>query len=669
MAKTILTAIFVAFIGVIAFVTFSLATNKNPVIFLRSFAQKTDYTGFLVKTQPDRCQKTTGKICFSLLQPNGKRIIYLATGKPNNKNIKDYLGQYVKVVGETYTQDKSTYLVASNIKPVALPKGNPEGLKKVVIGIAGYTPANNANSNDAGFAIKGTSGLWSKAEPVKGELNFNNPSYTELDSIVRDCNTHGALCTILMGTSPKWAVTKANETLKAHYKPRWEGDHPDNPWVDPNYYCPTVPLNMDPETLDHYRNFVTQLVKRWNGTNGLTAHIFTPYNEPDYHDLNCGQSPWNTTLDLNQNGKPDYEDFALIQKITYEAAKSAEANHPNVEVNYGNLGNFDIHDDHRYSDIGGETQTFFYKVISTLKTVYPGPSFPYFDSVNLHFYEVYHCKLPFQENDDYSVGGVRGSIAWVKGVLEKFGTDKPVMLGEISDAVPFEANTLPESAMAVNVIKAVSQSLSVASYTKWYDLGLGDPQYGLVDPTNRRRPAFTAYHTLFTQLKGYGYDSIEPSNPDNLEGYIFRPMEDGAKALAEKGTTYKEVLWSINRDTICKLEYPACTSPDQGCLKVEGSKWVRGKCPNPNPPKDVSPYKDCIMPVANNWAYLRGPVRTGSTTPSVVKKFVATSIDVTDYLGNSQTIADGSALDGDRRKDGKVTISVTSNPIIATVRN
>ncbi|MBI3980881.1 hypothetical protein HY345_02690 [Candidatus Microgenomates bacterium] len=512
-------------------------------------------------------------------------------------------------------------------------------LKEVVFGLGGYDPiAPNdplrVYTTDLGVKYKTTNYDWGAIEPTPGVYQWNKAGGT--DAQVEGCNTIlGVPCGVLMYGAPLWAVTKSNQTLKEHY----EGGG--NPYLsNSNYYCAEAPLNMDVNdnsVVEHYKEYVKRAVERYDGDgiddakgkNGqpLLADTFVLYNEPDWYQRNCGQAPWNSRdwndinkdADLNQNGRPDYQDYAVLLKEFYQAVKQAN---PQAKVSFGTYGNFDQHDLRYTRNFGqDDKKTFFYKVLSYSQNFLGGQ---YFDLMNTHYYELYHCNQPWPKYDSYSVGSIRGQIAWQRAIMSQFSINKPIVITEIGDPVPREE--YPEKIQAINVFKLLSQAASAGvEYTNWFDL-LGWPangseyQYGLIDKNQnyRKRPSYLAYQIIAKGLEGYGFNSLDNSNMNNLEGYLFSPVSSSNKIL-------KEVLWSVpTRPTFCPVPYYPEVSPG----------WDKARVSRP--------------------------------APTIQKKFSADSLEIQDSFGMVNTIYDGQAGDQDGKKDQKVTINLTSMPLMVS---
>lgn len=629
-------------------------SSPNTILGINIGPEKT-YTGYFTRANAAQCTKTNGKICFSLFTAQGKLITYIARDNLKKRVITPLIGRAVQVTGNKQTYKDNSYLSITDIKPATtgLPKSTAT---KVVIGLGGGTPAMTESSEavDAGFMAKGTSADWEDVEPhmATSPTDYNFGALEGTDKQVEDCNRNGVPCDFLMASAPSWAVTKSAKSIQ-DLNPSYK-----------NYYCNRGPYDMDPndphdvQVIEHYKAYLKMIFERYNGKTPITLdkgkpsertvtlklNVVVPNNEPDYYKPDCGQSPWNTNYDLNKNGKPDYQDFAEIQRIFYKVAKSVD--NPGLEVGFGNLGNFDIHD-MRYTRefASDDTKTFFYKTLKYLNdttTTADRPLYPFFDNVSLHSYMLYYCNAPYVDAEkdyyfnnktlsNYTTGGLRGAVMWVNKVMKLNGTMKPVWYGEYGYPAQYAEGSYPEHIMGLSTFKMTVQALASPNVTavKWYDLGFGDPQYGLIDRTKlnangtyRRRPAWHAYHTLVTELDGYWFRELDKSNPKNLEGYIFTPSpEISATGLNEAGVTYKEALWAI---------------PDRPTF-----------CPPPNyDPNDAW----------SSWAWASDP----KVAPNINKNFVATKITTMTPYGDEQTILDGGVGDLDGKKNGLITIQLKS---------
>ena len=659
------------FAGLIVIIVLGIFIYQNYPFGQAAKASKEFYTGYLVKASQAKCDKNNQR-CFRLLDSTGKVILFISPDgiKVRKSALMAMLGQLVRIKGIKIDKPPEPLRVIATQMESSSGEASKQGLiRKALMGLGGYSPADSPYTREAGTNSKSTSLYWRNIEPTMGTFNWGGGT-TGAEREIQLCNDLNIPCNIMIGVAPAWAVTKSSQSLLANYQPK------DKTPSNADWYCPEAPINMnnpsdanDNVVKQHFVDFVKKAAERYDGdgiddakgSNGrpLTVQSFLMYNEMDYYERNCGQAPWNTKHpeddgkpfegrrdgDLNKNGKPDWQDYADLQKDFYYAVKEVN---PNLKVNFGTYGNFEILDQH----YNGDEKTFLYKVLAHLQRTYSSSdakfaqSFPYFDVMNAHYYEVYHCNTPFQEHDEYSVGGVRGEISWMKNIFAKFSKEgklleRPFVLSEISDPYPFSAGSHQEEVMAINLWKIFAQSFSTgAEEVRWYDLGFGDPQFGLLEVKKkpdlpRKRPAFGAYQRLFNNLNGYGFHSIDFSNYDNLEGYLFVPVSASSTSnkiktgnLANQPSSIinnsKEILWSIP------------TRPDFCSLK------------------------------GSNWGNVREPV---PAPPTIQKRFVATSIHTEDPFGKSQDITDGKTGDLDARRDGKITINISSAPLIVTVKN
>lgn len=648
----------------IAVVIAFLAALTSGAVFLLSSHQGANilglssekvFEGYFTRENASRCTKSAGRICYALFSPKGKLVTYVSQQDLRKKDTAPLFGRFVKITGTKQVYKGTNYVIASKIEPAPGKVGSEKDQgTKVSIGLAGYVSPSTVSTEgtDAGYMRRGTSIMWAKVEPHMAEnpQDYDFTAFAGSDKQIEDCNKLGVPCDFLFIGAPSWAVTKSIQSIKDK--------------VNQNYYCDRGPYDMDPNdphdvaVMEHYKTFLKMVFERYNGktpvvidpgtpterTVTLIADNFIPNNEPDWYEVNCGQSPWHTGTDLNKNGKPDFEDFGEVTKIFYRVAKAAD--HPSIQTSFGNLGNFDIHN-MRYVKVlnKDDTKTFFYKVLKYIKDTTPENEknlYPYFDSVSLHAYMLYHCNAPFPDAEkdyyfdkntlsNYSVGGIRGSVMWVNRVMKSLGFSRPIWLGEIGAATAYAEGSYPEHVMGLNAFKMIVQTLAAPNVTavKWYDLGFGDPQYGLLDRTTtgpdgtaRKRPAYHSYHNLVTELDGYWYRFLDKSNPKNIEGYVFTPSPDVTENdLLASGTSYKEVLWAVpDRPTFCPV-------------------------PNYDP---NNPY--------SSWAWANDT----KVAPNVNKKFVATSITTLDPYGATQSIVDGGPGDLDNRKNGQVMIQLKS---------
>lgn len=596
--------------------------NQKTGLFAKASSEKF-YVGLLKKASQKTCTQIKSE-CYRINdETDGNKLILVTTLDSDIRQNFEQLvnkNKKVKVRGlmkKAQFSDKNTisYLLVDKI--TVLSEIGQSSFGENFFGLAGYSELNpqirlGQLVIELG-AINVNSGIrWQDFEPVKGNNTYPTPSgpppiWGTPDNKLLRCQELNGHCTLQLYKYPAWAMEKAT-AFRAQYKI----DHPElNVAPGP---CEADPI--DDEDVEAMAQFAKKVAERYDG-DGIDdapgspiVYSFIFHNEPDHSSLHpdvCGFPVYGSDKDLNQNGNPDYVDYAKALKRFYEAVKEAYLNNngsgKEINVSFGGIIGEGDPDPER---------KFVSKVLEYTNSSLGGRQ--YFDFMNFHYYGDWSdtpLNTPGDANkklwakyDPYSKGGIRGKTAWFRERLSKYGLEStPIILSETGYCLTEEQVQRQAGEEFKLLTQAASSGLdSIHKYT------MVQPSYSCTliyanpahpETLNTPKPAYVAYQTLIRHLRDYRFVSTDKANEKYIEGYIF---------IKNDKSTTKEILWYRRMfDTL----------PDKPGKTVYKS----------------FPYK------------------------------IITTISIT---GEEKTIEDGGGDDFDRRKNGIISLKITEEPVIVS---
>lgn len=283
----------------------------------------------------------------------------------------------------------------------------------------------------------------------------------------------------------------------------------------------SVPLNLSLEPLDpqnHWARFVGNMVKRYAGR----IDYWVIWNEPDI-DADSALSTW----------AGSEEEYYQLLKSAYRAAKAANSK---AQVVFGGTT--------YWADTTNGRKLFIERVLerAVLDPTAKANNY-YFDIVDAHIYgkswDMYDIPMDF------------------KGVLERYGTAKPIWIGE-ANVVPWDdpvsplppggyRATLEEQASFIiqGFALAMAAGVERISVYKLVDGPLTHGEaYGLVRNNGSLRPAYAAFQTAARYFSGFpkaryneaeGIDRVTMEAGDRKVSVFWNPTP-GPKSLRVKAT-------------------------------------------------------------------------------------------------------------------------------------
>jgi hypothetical protein len=290
--------------------------------------------------------------------------------------------------------------------------------------------------------------------------------------------------------------------------PEWAADSPCKP--------------IYTERLDEFAQFLSDLVKRYKQPPYNIQH-WELFNEPDYTWPNGSLGGLGCWADAD--GAEDGERYAQMLAVAYGAIKAAD---PEATVLMGGVA----HD--WFTEYGGPFDRYFPDDVMA----YGGGN--HLDVLNFHYFPDFHAEwerwAPQRSPPTCGVvddGQGTPYEAWGIDLIAKtnhfrnrmsvcFGVNKPLWVTELAEH-GYANNTQSLARQARYVIKGYARGLAAGvENITWYALVTPNDSYeqGLLHDDFTPKPAFDAYSTMTTELKGYTFS--ETLDVPGGEGYLLR---------------------------------------------------------------------------------------------------------------------------------------------------
>lgn len=382
-----------------------------------------------------------------------------------------------------------------------------------------------ARAMEAGIRWVRLAVRWEDIEPYAPADPRHTHNWSSLDTMFANANSVGLIPHSIVGNSPEWAVEDVS---------RAQGQY---------YDCGPI----DPDDLDAFAAFVTALVERYDGDGvddapgSPLARYWEFWNEPDNQSTLPGcifvGGCWGG--DLDNDGIPDPEEYAIMLSYAHPAVKVAD---PNAKVVFGGVA---------YESIsqGCFNINFTDQVLTRLETLSPnGSAGDYFDLMNFHYYDFRRDKdgqSPYNQGmlgKALGPGGPSGPS--IRGILTNHGLgDMPMVVSEIG--LGSDLSSIGEELKARYLVREFVRAMSVwpgdIKAVIWFEMvdDRTSNNKGLLDANDLTPyPAYYAYRTLISELAGYEFvrqmTLEEVGSNDRIQGYIF--SKEGV-------TSNKLVLW------------------------------------------------------------------------------------------------------------------------------
>jgi hypothetical protein len=301
----------------------------------------------------------------------------------------------------------------------------------------------------------------------------------------------------------------------------------------PSWASSTLCPPIDSDHLDEYARFLTDLVDRYKNP-PYNIKYWELGNEPD------NTKSWRSTFGEACWGNHGAE-YAAMAASAYTAIKAAD---PEAFVLMGGIA-LD-----QFTEYDGQFYRYFSDDVMTNNGA------QYFDALNIHYFPDFHAEwerwdpnspdrvngwLPAPTCGDmfdglgttYYAGGI-DLIAKASHYRNRmstcFGVNKPLWVTEIGArgdvTVPDSLETQARYIIQGNVRGKAAGAIKIVNYA----LRTSDDLASLLYPDLSPKPAFTAFKTLVSELRGYQY--LTTVNFTDIEGYVFSSPSQANKTVA-----------------------------------------------------------------------------------------------------------------------------------------
>ncbi|MCC7162359.1 MAG: hypothetical protein IT331_07690 [Anaerolineae bacterium] len=341
----------------------------------------------------------------------------------------------------------------------------------------------------AGGVYNRTSVSWRQIEPTN--RSPQEYDWTFADSQLNTLTNNGVQPFVLILTNPSWAS---------------------------NTPCGPVYDNAD------MAEFVGALAARYPA-----VRYWALYNEVDsmtysrgFHSGGCfGEA------DLDQNGNPDFADYAEMMRAVWKAMHTAN---PNARLAIGQLS---------YDNFTAETRPdwynggccFNYHFLDNLLGYLSANPLPegekYADALGFNDYKFYNDHV-WQRR--YTQVGVGAKAAALREVMAKYGVDLPLVITELSgDSTDAGGVSLDEQARQVAQLMIQGYFYDIKTLIWWVyqdfpdscvvHTNCGNWKFGIVDQDETPKPSFFAFQVVGEQLRGY--TPVKARNGVNVVQFTF----------------------------------------------------------------------------------------------------------------------------------------------------
>lgn len=359
----------------------------------------------------------------------------------------------------------------------------------------------------AGVQMVRTSILWKGVEKARGSYNWDYPD----DAFNRLVTNHFEPLVLILD-NPDWAA----KTI-----------------------CGPV------DDLPAFEAFLSKLAARYPD-----VHYWALYNEPDN-----AAGPDHSTGgcfgggDLNQNGKPDVEDYAQELAIAWRAIHQAN---PNAQLVMGAVAfdNFDqatAPEGYPGGGNGGLFNSHFLEQLFAYMQANPlAAGEKYFDVLGFNYYGIYG---PFWQRTAGGIG-LSAKVNALQKLLRQYGLQAGLLVSETGDDSVRLGNDGQSEYAVKTFVRGLASGVTHIIWWTFQDFPDSNPppsntwKYGLIDQNASPKPSYAAYQNMVQELSGASY--VQPLQVEGGEGYVFD--KGGAKA----------VLWSSS-DTPVTLAFSAHT--------------------------------------------------------------------------------------------------------------
>jgi hypothetical protein len=365
---------------------------------------------------------------------------------------------------------------------------------------------------------------WRQIESVRGVYNW-----TAADAMIGDAARYGFQIILTVVGNPEWAA---------------------------DTYCGPI----RPERLPDFAAFLTRMVARYSAPPYNVRHVAL-YNEPDNGDPitfpwlgGC----WGRT---HPNHAPGAGGAAYARMLSY-AYPAIKAGHPEALVLMGGLA-YDYWWDPARGSRGPFDATFLDEMLAA-----GGGN--YIDMINFHYFPTF--SRTWATGDPYTSDIMGKANHLRQEVRNATGRDLPILCtetGRPTSSRVGDGNVYNDELTARFVVQVYARSLANAIHPVIWLQAVDEPwlnyAYGLLRSNLSPKPAYFAYRTTATELRGATFLTARRDLPPPIEGYDFAV---GGRRLT--------VLWTLTETTV-RVAFPL-SGPGRALRVVDklgNVQWVR----------------------------------------------------------------------------------------------
>lgn len=301
----------------------------------------------------------------------------------------------------------------------------------------------------------------------------------------------------------------------------------------------------NPAMLAEFAEFMGALAARYP-----QIKIWILYNEVDsrYMGHSGGCFGDSVTGDINNNGRPDYGDYA---EMAGAARDAVHQNNPEALVSLAvALDDFDKEtcppDYPGGCPPASHLNYYFLPNLFGYMTAHPRANGqPYADLLTFTYYDIYG---PYWERQPSGAGwrGIQAKAAAIRQRMNDAGVSFPMFVTETGDDSTWLGAEGQSRCMSITMLRGIAADLRTIVWWTFVDNPARDWYYGLVDTNAAPKPSYQAYKTLFNEFNGWTM-MAKWRKGKKIEGYKF--------GLNGKR---KWALWSA--DTVANEKSP-CAHP------------------------------------------------------------------------------------------------------------
>lgn len=275
-----------------------------------------------------------------------------------------------------------------------------------------------------------------------------------------------------------------------------------------------------------FAQFIGNLVARYP-----KVKYWMLYNEPDNSNFPKGNNGGCFgSNDLDDNGKPDYADYAEQLKTAWRAIHRAN---PDAELVLGALA-FDNFDEatappgYPGAGKGGSFNAqFLANLLKYMQANPPDAGAKYFDILSFNFYPIYGAYWESQVGG----AGIRAKANMLIKMLRDANVTPRLLVSETGDDSSSAGNEAQSRYVTEAYVRGLASGLVAMVWWTFRDFSDSAPpptntwKYGLIDQNDKPKPAYAAYKTVAHKLTGARF--LNALSVQGGEGYLLSQGDAG----------------------------------------------------------------------------------------------------------------------------------------------